>query len=59
MTNMEIRNMLFKNNIKHYALAEYLNVSACTMSRWLRTELPTEKKKEILDAIEKLVKETF
>ena len=54
MANMEIRNMLFKNNIKHYALADYLNVSACTMSRWLRTELPPDKKKEILEAIEKL-----
>lgn len=56
MANMEIRNMLFKNNIKHYALAEYLNVSACTMSRWLRTELPPPKKKEIMEAINELVK---
>ena len=56
MANMEIRDMLFKNNIKHYALADYLNVSACTMSRWLRIELPPTKKKEILEAINELVK---
>lgn len=57
MANMEIRNMLFQCNLKHWEIADRLGVSATTFSRWLRTELPPTKKREIIEAIEKLIKE--
>lgn len=54
MANMEIRDVLFRHNLKHWKVADSLGVSATTFSRWLRTELPPTKKKEILEVIEKL-----
>lgn len=57
MANAEIRDLIFKYRLRHYEVARQLRISECTLSRWLRTELPTAKKKEILEAIYKLVRE--
>ena len=56
MANLEIRNLILEHRLRHYEVARELHVSECTLSRWLRTELQPTKKKEILEAIEKLVK---
>lgn len=56
MANFEIRNMIYENRLRHYEVARILNVSECTLSRWLRTELSPTKKREIIEAIEKLIK---
>lgn len=55
MANMDIRNLLFQNNIKHFTLAKELGVCESTLSRWLRAELPPGKKDEVLEAVKKLI----
>lgn len=54
LANIEIRQAIDKKRIKHYELARALNVSACTLSRWLALEMTPEKKQEVLDAINKI-----
>lgn len=49
--NLEIRNSLKKQNIKHWELANKLGISEYTLVRKLRMELPKEDKKKILDTI--------
>lgn len=56
MKNSEIRTALFNSGLKHYQVAEEMGVADETFSRWLRHELPTEKRNEILAAINKLNK---
>ena len=56
MANAEIRDLIFAKRLRHYEVAGQLRVSECTLSRWLRTELPPTKKKEILEAIDNLIK---
>lgn len=53
LANIEVRQAIDKKRIKHYELAQTLNVSACTLSRWLALEMTPEKKQEVLDAINK------
>lgn len=54
LANIEIRQAIDKKRIKHYELARALNVSACTLSRWLALEMTPQKKQEVLDAINKI-----
>ena len=54
--NIDIRYEIMKSGLKNYQVATMLGVTETTFSRWLRTELPAEKKKEILEAIDKLAK---
>ena len=56
--NEEIRNTIMKKRLKHYEVAHALGISECTLSRWLRKELPLEKKQEVLKAIEVIIKES-
>lgn len=51
VTNIEIRNELKKNRMFNYELASLLGISEWTLSRKLRTELPDEEKKRILEII--------
>jgi len=53
LANIEVRQAIDKKRIRHYELAQALNVSACTLSRWLALEMTPEKKQEVLDAINK------
>ena len=55
MANNEIRTLIQKHRIRHYEVASKLGISECTLSRWLRRELPMEKKKEIIEAINSLI----
>lgn len=51
--NVEIRDMITKNGLFLWQLADMLNVSESTVYRWLRHELPQERKKEIMSAIQR------
>lgn len=55
MANTEIRNAILKHRIRHYEVASQMNISESTFSRWLRKELPLEKKQEVLKAINDLI----
>ena len=51
MKNQQIRTALRCSDVKQWELAEQLGVSEVTVCRWLRTELPKDKKVQILQAI--------
>ncbi len=52
MNNLEIRAELKAKGVKHWELAEALNVSEFTLTRWLRKEMMDSKKNEILSIIQ-------
>lgn len=54
MKNIDIRLAITNKRLKNYEVAAACGVSEFTFSRWLREELPQEKKKRILDVIESL-----
>lgn len=56
MQNADIRNLIKKHRIHNYEIAQKLGVSEFTFCRWLRTELSEEKRKQVLDAINLLIK---
>lgn len=49
--NQEIRKALKMSGMKHWELAAAIGVDETTICRWLRKELPDEKKNHILDII--------
>lgn len=51
--NVEIRDMITENGLFLWQLADLLNVSESTVYRWLRHELPQERKREIISAIQR------
>lgn len=52
MKNKEIRTALRLSDVTQWQVADELGVSDVTICRWLRHELPDEKKNQILQAIE-------
>ena len=57
MVNKEVRRAARIANVPIWKVAYALGISEPTIFRWLRTELPEEKKSAILEAIDKLSKE--
>ena len=55
-SNIDIRNCLKANNIRHWKLAELLGISETTLVRKLRKELPHEEKIKILNILNSLKK---
>ena len=53
MCNMAIRSAIQNAGIRHWMVADKLGVSETTFSRMLRKELPENRKKEVLEAVEK------
>lgn len=51
MKNKDIRTAMNHSKVKQWEVADQLGISEFTYSRWLRKELPDEKKKMILQAI--------
>ena len=52
--NTDIKTEIRRRRIKQYELANLCGVHRCTFNLWLNTgELPEEKKKMILSALEK------
>lgn len=50
--NSDIREAARKNGVYLYEIADTLGVSEPTFNRWLRKELPEQKKEDALTAIE-------
>lgn len=57
MSNIDIRNLLKTHCIKHWELAEKLNISETTLVRKLRRELPTKEKEKLINIIKNFRKE--
>ena len=56
-SNFEIRVKARANNIDLWQLAEKMNISESTMTRWLRKELSDEKKAIFENAINAIIAE--
>lgn len=54
MYNLEVRMMIKKSRLCQYEIAKEIGISEFTFCRWLREELPDEKKKLVISAIEKI-----
>ena len=54
MKNIDIRNLIAQKRLKHYEVAEALNIDDCTLSRWLSHELIEDKKQKIIAIIGEL-----
>ena len=57
MTNNDIRLKAAGAGVKLWEVAEQLGITEFTFSRWLRHEMPEEKKSQILTIIEEVEKE--
>jgi len=57
MKNIEIRERIRENRLRHYEVATALGISEYTLSIWLRRELSDEKKQEILAVVDRLIGE--
>ena len=57
MKNVEIRATLRKRRIFNYEVAQQLGIAEFTFCRWLRDELSDERKRLVLEAIDKIVVE--
>lgn len=57
MTNKYVRELIRSKKIKYWQVANVAGISENTFSRWLRYELPEDKKNLILEAINNLAKE--
>ena len=56
MKNLDIRQALKENSIKHWQLADALNIAEFTLCRKLRHEKKKKKKENIFAVIEQLKK---
>lgn len=54
MINKEVRKAARVSDVPMWKVAMALGISEPTIFRWLRTELPEDKKEAMLAAIEKL-----
>ena len=54
MNNKEVRTAIFESNLKKYQIAEKAGICWSTLSRWLQTEMSSERKERILNAISEL-----
>ena len=51
MRNEQIRTVMHRSGVKQWEVAEQLGISEFTYCRWSRSELPDDKKVQILQAI--------
>ena len=54
MENMMIRNRLRDSKVRAWELAEALGISDCTLSKWMRRELPRDKQESMILTIAKI-----
>lgn len=54
LRNQDIRAAIEGAGLCYWWVADELDIAHGTLSNWLRKELPTEKKQEILTAIQRL-----
>ena len=50
--NNDLRTAIFTSGLKHWEIAKLLGIHEATLARWLRSELPNEKKDQILQIIQ-------
>ena len=51
LANFEVRQAIEKKRLRHYEVAELLNITPETFSKWMRHEMEPDKKEKILKAI--------
>jgi hypothetical protein len=54
--NLDIRQHIKNEGLPFWAVADRLGIADTTFSKWLRKELPEEKKQEILKVIDEIKK---
>lgn len=54
--NIDIRQTAKMKKVSFWKIAKHLGISEPTFTRWMRDELPEEKKERIITAIEELAK---
>lgn len=54
MKNKEIRLAITEADLKYWQVAQEAGVCADTLSRWLRAEMPEERRERVKAAIERL-----
>ena len=57
MHNMDIRQAIKMKRLFYFEVAQALGIADSTFSRWMRQEMPQEKKKNILSVIDQLARE--
>ncbi len=57
MANQDIRALAKDNGVKLWQIAETLKITDTMFSKWLRHELPDEKKSKIRSAVNQIVSE--
>jgi len=55
--NQKVREQAQKMGVKHWQIAEHLDISEPTIMRWLRVPLSEERERAIMAAIKELAKE--
>jgi hypothetical protein len=57
--NQDIREKLKIQGVYLWEIAEKLHITECTMTRWMRKELPESKKQLILDTADEIHEEKY
>lgn len=52
MNNREIRALAAERRVKMWQIADAIGIADTTFSKWMRRELPEDKKRQALEAIE-------
>ena len=55
-SNKTIRRKIWEADLKHWQIAQQINIAHTTLVNWLREDLTKERKQKILKAIEELRK---
>ena len=55
MHNKDLRDEFRIANVRQWEVAEAIGISEMTFVKWLRRELPEEKKKLVREAIQKVI----
>lgn len=54
MTNTEIKELIRKNRLYGYEVAERVGITEFTLCRWFRKEMTDEQKEKVISAIKAL-----
>lgn len=56
-SNKEIRELIYEKRLKHYEVANAMEISEITFCKRLRNELSEEGKEKVIDAINRILRE--
>lgn len=57
MKNETIRRRISDSGLKYWEVADAVGIADTTFTKWLRHELPADKKREIMEVIDRLKSE--